>query len=326
MYTTRSIFIHNSYTYLVPASLCQARSPFEKGRPRIWGFHACSQGLSSLTLDSQCTLDTDCRPSQACLGGQCKDPCTQRGACGKNALCQIVNHQVSCSCVHCHKGDAEKECLPDPVCSTPTTPRSPFETSCNSDQDCPSNEACGDSQLCQDPCSISSSFCEPNKRCEVRQHRPICVCQYGFTLNSAGEFICAGRRIECRSQEDCLPSQMCHENKCVNPCAALEPCPPKKKCAIFNHQPVCICEEQDCQPSVSICFNDKGCPTSQACVNYQCTDPCETHVCPGGSPCYTEDHKPQCKFCPSGFTVDENYGCVPGNQDYSDPHPRLMLE
>ena len=287
--------------------------------------NACSQSLSSLTLDSQCTIDTDCPPSQACLGGQCKNPCTLRGACGENALCHIANHQLLCSCPQCFKGNPDTECKPDLACPSIRPHQPPSGSGCQNDSDCSEYEACNLLHgQCHDPCSFSNN-CKSNKRCEVRKHRPVCICKNGFTVNSVGEFVCAGGRIECRENEACSSNQACIDNKCVNPCAAQKPCPPSKTCSVVNHQPVCICEE-GCQPSVSICLNDKGCPTSQACLHYQCTDPCETHVCPGASPCYVEDHQPLCKFCPPGFTVEESFGCVPGKSMHSDTqHLRLML-
>lgn len=241
-----------------------------------------------------------------------------RGACGENALCQVINHQVSCKCLQCYNGNPKIKCDPDPLCSASqkTTPTPLTGVECKLDSDCESFEACKDGQ-CHNPCSLSTSYCESNKRCEVRQHRPICICKFGFTVNSAGEFICAGRRIECRESFECSPNLACIDNKCVNPCSVQKPCPPKKECSVVNHQPVCICEE-GCHPSVTICLNDKGCPSSQACMHYQCTNPCESHVCPGDSPCYVEDHQPLCKFCPPGYTVEENLGCVPGKQDCSD--------
>ena len=49
-----------------------------------------------------------------------------------------------------------------------------------------------------------------------------------------------------------------------------------------------------------------------ACVNFQCIDPCTKLNCPNGTPCIVVDHKAECKFCPPGFTVDRNYGCLKG--------------
>ena len=70
---------------------------------------------------------------------------------------------------------------------------------------------------------------------------------------------------------------------------------------------VCMCTAQ-CE--ASICLKDRGCPANQACRNFQCVDPCADAECPGNTPCLVEDHKAICKFCPSGFVVDKDYGCL----------------
>ena len=165
--------------------------------------------------------------------------------------------------------------------------------------------------MCYDPCGAAPVACDENRRCEVSNHKAICICKFGFAINSAGEFICAGGRIECRTHQDCDDTLACVGNSCVNPCAVQEVCPPAKQCSVVNHQAVCICEE-GCLPSVTLCLNDKGCPSSQRCLKYQCVDPCESHTCPGDSPCYVEDHKAMCKFCPPSYTIKEGAGCVPG--------------
>nr|XP_027235377.1 prion-like-(Q/N-rich) domain-bearing protein 25 [Penaeus vannamei] len=145
--------------------------------------------------------------------------------------------------------------------------------------------------------------------CEVRKHEPTCICKHGFVVNSVGEFVCATGPIECRANDECASNLACVNSKCVNPCSVGQPCPPSKQCDVLNHQPVCICVK-DCNPSVTICLRDEGCGPTEACVSYQCVDPCASHVCPGDTPCYVEDHKPLCKFCPPGFTVDPEFGCV----------------
>ena len=60
----------------------------------------------------------------------------------------------------------------------------------------------------------------------------------------------------------------CSNGRCVNPCDNPRICPTDKQCQVFNHLPTCVCVE-GCNPSVSICLKDRGCPAHQACVNYQ---------------------------------------------------------
>lgn len=268
----------------------------------------------SPTLDTQCTLDTDCPSMQACITGQCKDPCSLRGACGERALCQTVDHKAMCSCPQCYIGRPEVACRPDPACVTPTRP--PLDPNlghgCHHDGDCNERLACDRaSATCYDPCIRGAPVCQPNKMCEVRKHKATCICKFGFVVNSVGEFVCATGPIECRGDDECASNLACIDNRCVGPCAVGQPCPSNKQCDVLNHRPVCICMK-DCMPSITICLRDEGCAPTEACVSYQCVDPCASHGCPGETPCYVEDHKPLCKFCPPGFTVNPEYGCVKG--------------
>lgn len=264
-----------------------------------------------LTLDSQCTIHLDCRPSMACIGGQCSDPCGKEGVCGVNATCHVVGRAASCTCPQCHNGDPKVECQEDVSCVR-SEPELPPPIYCSTQDDCSDNEICdGTSDVCVNPCEEPEA-CEANKRCEVRRHRKRCICKFGFKLNSAGEFVCAGDNIECHRPQDCSSDLTCINNKCKSPCEQGNLCPPGKTCVTMNHQAVCLCLD-DCSPSIEICLKDEGCPANLACVSYQCVDPCNGHVCAGDSPCYVEEHKPLCKFCPSGFTIDPVYGCVKGN-------------
>ena len=84
-------------------------------------------------------------------------------------------------------------------------------------------------------------------------------------------------------------------------------CPADKACRVLEHKAVCMCTAA-CE--ASICLKDRGCPANQACRNFQCVDPCLEAECPGNTPCLVEDHTAICKFCPKGFVVDKDYGCL----------------
>lgn len=290
----------------------------DSGRTATTGVHA-DGGFLSHTLDTSCTLDTDCPSAQACISGQCKDPCWLRHHCGERALCHTMAHVPKCSCPECFVGQPEVACEPDPACTTgPSTEPSRVIT-CREDSDCDEQMACDKAQgLCHDPCSREAAVCEAHKVCEVRKHKPTCICKYGFIVNSVGEIVCATGPIECRRDEECASNLACVDNRCANPCAVGRPCPPNKQCDVLNHRPVCICMK-DCTPSVTICLRDEGCAPTEACVSYQCVDPCASYGCPGDTPCYVEDHKPLCKFCPPGYTVDPGLGCVKGKAQSQEP-------
>lgn len=44
----------------------------------------------------ECTVDSDCPNSKACIRNKCASPCP--GACGTNAECQAIDHLPSCVC------------------------------------------------------------------------------------------------------------------------------------------------------------------------------------------------------------------------------------
>lgn len=259
----------------------------------------------------------ECASERACINGICIDPCTLRGACGSNALCKTVLHRPRCSCPNCFIGRPNIECKPDQKCVETTSPRPNdyLAGSCQTDIDCPENLRCDANRQCNDPCQDPVHICEENKKCVARRHKPVCVCKYGFVVNELGELTCAADKMECHDDEECSSNMACMDGKCINPCIDNNKsptiCPATKQCQVLNHKAICICIK-DCTPSLSICLRDNGCPIGLACRNYQCVNPCDSALCAENSPCYVEDHKPICKFCPSGFISDVQFGCLKG--------------
>jgi hypothetical protein len=184
---------------------------------------------------------------------------------------------------------------------------------CKTDNDCNSATACNrNTGQCLDPCG--STVCSANKKCVVASHKPVCQCKYSLVINQEGALTCPDRDVECRQDSDCPSNQACSEGRCRSPCSEADKlCPKGKQCQVLDHKAVCMCVE-GCNPSVSICLKDRGCPSNLACVGYQCRNPCEEKKCPNGTPCEVEDHKAVCKFCPPGFTTDPSYGCIKGRE------------
>ncbi len=259
-----------------------------------------------------CASNDDCTIDKACVNGQCRDPCSMRAACGENALCTVIHHRPSCKCPECFIGRAHVRCRPREECLKP--PPRPREEECNSDNDCAPTLACRDHQ-CADPCA--NHRCEsPHQKCVVQSHKPKCACKYKLVVNAALELSCPGPRETCFDDEDCPANLAClasalgagYGATCANPCANTL-CPKGKVCQVLNHEPLCMCSK-DCEAEVSVCLRDRGCPLDKSCVNLQCVDPCEGLSCPNNTPCVVEEHKAICKFCPPGFVVDQNYGCL----------------
>lgn len=61
----------------------------------------------------ECTINSDCIPSKACVQSRCQDPCP--GTCGQNAICQVVNHIAICTCIPKFTGDPFRYCSEEPT-------------------------------------------------------------------------------------------------------------------------------------------------------------------------------------------------------------------
>lgn len=257
--------------------------------------------------DLECENDANCPKDKTCINGHCIDGCSIPGACGVNALCHTVLHKLQCSCPQCHSGLPSVECKRIANCD-PAGPSS--RVICSTNKDCAANEACVERE-CVDPCLISAaSSCEPLKRCETRNHKPICICKFGFYLTENGELSCAPELMECVADDECSSNFVCTKGKCHNPCVSETPlCDGNKTCAVINHKPVCLCMD-DCNPSLSMCLRDAGCSPDTVCRNYECIDPCLNISCPQDTHCFVENHVPVCKFCAEGWRYDAKAGCV----------------
>lgn len=58
----------------------------------------------------ECVLNSDCPANLACINTKCRDPCP--GSCGRNALCQVINHMPVCNCYPRYTGNAFLYCNP----------------------------------------------------------------------------------------------------------------------------------------------------------------------------------------------------------------------
>lgn len=257
-------------------------------------------------LDKTCKGDYDCSLDKLCINGACLNPCNLRGSCGENAICKVFNHRPLCECPECYSGDPKQRCSSAPNCQAQShTPESPSGRECGRDAECSLNQQCIRG-TCEDPCV--SLKCQDQERCMTRNHAPLCVCKEKLSINSFGELVCPKQQDQCQKDEDCPNTLNCNYGFCRNPCRGVS-CPDGKSCQVINHQPLCICTK-GCDVNVSVCLNNGGCPANLACQKYQCVNPCLNHVCEHDTPCVVEDHIPVCKFCPPGFVIDANYGCL----------------
>lgn len=122
--------------------------------------------ISNLVIPVECEKDDDCGKSETCSEHhRCVDLCLQRNPCGRNAKCQMVNHQSTCLCLSGYQGDPRAECFP---------------IGCRNDVECPDDKVCVTGQ-CWNPCLQTS--CGNNARCLPRGHKANCECLPGYKGN-----------------------------------------------------------------------------------------------------------------------------------------------
>ena len=132
---------------------------------------------------------------------------------------------------------------------------------------------------------------------------------------------CEAKRAECVSDVDCPSRLACIRDKCLEPCKELSPCTKSAKCTALDTIPmrtmVCECPELhvpdvngECKLVVQDepgCKSNSDCPSSEACINRQCRNPCN---CGSHATCEINDHRPICS-CEIGFEGNPNIACHP---------------
>ena len=74
-----------------------------------------------LACRPECTINADCPSEKACQQLKCVDPCP--GLCGVNALCRVINHVPTCTCLEGYIGDPFTSCRQKPIgefCAVPS--------------------------------------------------------------------------------------------------------------------------------------------------------------------------------------------------------------
>ncbi|VEN50381.1 unnamed protein product, partial [Callosobruchus maculatus] len=268
----------------------------------------------------ECTMNTDCSPTKACINLHCVDPCP--GTCGQNALCDIVNHIPTCSCPQGHEGDPFTLCRPkrpepplNPCQPSPCGPNSACRVNngvavcsclpglvgsppscrpeCVVSAECALTQACLNNK-CVDPCP---GTCGVAAKCQVVNHNPICSCDSGHTGDPFTR---------------CYPiPKVSPPPTPADPCRP-SPCGPNAACRVVKGSPACSCLEPyvgappNCRPECTI---SPECPPTKACLNQRCRDPCPGS-CGQNALCTVINHGAVCS-CSPGHTGDPFRGCIP---------------
>lgn len=270
----------------------------------------------------ECVINPDCAYNKACVNTKCTDPCVN--ACGRNALCQVVNHYPVCYCPPGQSGDPNIQCatLRDPLPETPINPCDPSpcgpnsrcllspegfaicsclpefkgappacQPECRISAECSLNRACVNLK-CIDPCP---GTCGLGAVCEVINHNPICSCPSG---QEGDPF------VACRYPEEKYEPKI-PETPCVP-----SPCGPNSICQVNQGRPVCSCASNYigsppyCRPE---CLVSEECPQDLACIKEKCRNPC-TDICGENAECHVVAHSAYCS-CRPGYQGDAFIGC-----------------
>ena len=105
-----------------------------------------------------CQSDGECPSKEACLEGECMNPCLEATPCApENSACTVYDslprRTLTCTCKEGFTGKADEECKkiskiktnPFQFHSSKTTVPflvEPIEVGCDSDYDCPSTQSC----------------------------------------------------------------------------------------------------------------------------------------------------------------------------------------
>ena len=133
--------------------------------------------------------------------------------------------------------------------------------------------------------------------------------------------------VECEVDPDCRTDQICHNNKCINPCLLDNPCAINAICEAQNHAARCVCPPGLVgNPYVNCetveCYVNRDCDTTKACIQNQCLDPCLLdNVCAPTAICRVINHDASCT-CPPGYIGDPMVLCTPKQE----PIPDLVVE
>lgn len=168
----------------------------------------------------ECVVNSDCATNLACIQNKCKNPCNN--ICGRNAICNVLNHAPSCQCLPGLIGSPYQNCYEDKIADVPV--------------------------IQTNPCLPSP--CGPYSICKVTNDQAICTCQPEYLGTPPN---C---KPECLISSECNQQQACIKQKCRNPCEGV--CGQNTECKVINHSPICSCRSQYTGDPFSKCFRTPG--------------------------------------------------------------------
>jgi len=154
------------------------------------------------------------------------------------------------------------------------------------------------------PCLMKCATCEVSPECpdgtlefDCRYQYPVGpVCDWPSAVNCTNDNPCDITQVECCSEYDCQPGELCVDGSCVSR-STPTPCP--NEC----------CGDEDCADGF-MCDADGSCKCStECCADSDCN---EGFTCDENGNCVAECPNECCadSDCKEGFICDENGNCV----------------
>lgn len=107
----------------------------------------------------------------------------------------------------------------------------------------------------QPPNPCHPSPCGPNAVCRERNGAGACSCLPDYFGDPY-----SGCKPECVLNSDCVKSQACVNNKCVDPCPGV--CGLNAECFVINHSPSCSCLPGFTGDPLNVCHENPICKIS----------------------------------------------------------------
>lgn len=249
----------------------------------------------------ECKEDYECPSRLACINNKCQDPCAILVPCINPAQCEVVGsvpvRTMICVCPPGYISSGSGTCIPTTAVKE--------VGGCLSDNECAADKACIQG-ICKNPCN-----CGPNADCRIKNHKPVCTCRQGYDGNPEIECV----RIGCKSDDDCSGQHSCINRQCTPVCSADgSTCGKEAVCYGSNHRAICECPPGLIgNPRIACivvgCRSDSECPSTRACINNKCENPCvSANPCDRSAECRVYNHEPVCA-CPPGYVGDSKTGC-----------------
>ncbi|CAG2101907.1 unnamed protein product, partial [Medioppia subpectinata] len=228
---------------------------------------------------------------------RCTLPAQEAISCKSDNDCSIDKFCIHRQCITRFECSADKDCSVGHICV-----KGKCFSGCRRDDDCALDMSCV-SQQCQSPCSFRGA-CGVNADCIPFNHRSKCTCPPNYTGNPETQCL---ELPTCRKNDDCPTGYVCQTGKC----AVISGCVSDNEC-----RPSEICENSRC---VDGCRSNSDCDFTKSCINRLCQNPCNVKICGTNSQCFAINHDGICR-CPESYTGDPTISCqVEQEECYVDP-------